>query len=224
VVVLSIFSWWLALGCGSGIVSLPPLDTPQTNDVIFIGDSISSIWPQYADFQAHTNWIDKGISGQSSFQVALRFGKDVIALHPRTVHILVGTNDVYPGWQSCDATSEVLILPHDTCSNILYMVHTAQHYGIRVVIGTIPPWGCIEDPHCGESVADETATRYARIVSLNNFLKGLAVEQGVTVVDYHNILQDATGLHYAQGLTADGVHPSMQGYDLMTPAAATAVE
>jgi acyl-CoA thioesterase-1 len=215
---------WLILGCGSGIATLPPLNVPQTNDVIFIGDSITYIWgAEDPGFQSHANWIDKGISGQSSLQVALRFGADVIALHPKTVHILVGTNDVYPGWKSCIAPSYGLIVPYDTCSNILYMVQTAQHYGIKVVLGTIPPWGCSNIPYyCGESVADETPSRYNRIVELNNFIKAFGLQYGITVIDYHTILQDATGLHYAQDLTADGVHPSPQGLALMTPAVAAA--
>jgi lysophospholipase L1-like esterase len=103
------------------------------------------------------------------------------------------------------------------------MVQTAQHYGIKVVIGTIPPWGCADNPYCGQSVADKTTSRYNRIVELNNFLKEFGLEHGVTVVDYHTLLEDATDLHYGQGLTFDGVHPSPQGYELMTPAAAEAV-
>lgn len=203
---------------------MPPLNAPQTNDVIFIGDSITYLWAQDPGFQSHTNWIDKGISGQSSFRVALRYGIDVIALHPKTIHILVGTNDVYPGWQSCIAPSYGLIVPNDTCSNILYMVQTAQHYGIKVVLGTIPPWGCSNDPYCGQSIADESPTRYNRIVELNNFIKAFGLQYGVSVVDYHTILEDASGLHYAQGLTSDGVHPSPQGFASMTPAVEATVE
>ncbi len=212
------------LGCGSGIAPLPPLNVPQTNDVIFIGDSITANWAQDPGFQAHTNWINKGISGQNSFQIALRFGKDVISSYPKTVHILVGTNDVYPGWHSCVAPSYGLPVPEDTCSNVLYMVQTAQHYGIKVVIGTIPPWGCADNPYCGQSVADETTSRYNRIVELNNFLEAFALDHAVTIVDYHTLLEDPTDLHYAQGLTQDGVHPSPQGYELMTPAVAAAVK
>jgi lysophospholipase L1-like esterase len=74
------------------------------------------------------------------------------------------------------------------------------------------------------SVADETPSPYNRIVELNNFIKAFGLQYGVTVVDYHTILQDSTGLHYAQGLTLDGVHPSPQGFALMTPSVATAVE
>lgn len=219
-----LISGWSVLGCGSGVASLPALNVPQTNDVIFIGDSITANWAQYPGFQAHANWIDKGISGQNSFQIALRFYKDAISSYPKTVHILVGTNDVYPGWQPCVAPSYGIPVPDDTCSNILYMVQTAQHYGINVIIGTIPPWGCTDDPHCGQSVADETTSRYNRIAELNSFLEAFALEHRVTVVDYHTVLEDGTGLHYARSLTLDGVHPSQQGYELMTSAVTAAME
>jgi lysophospholipase L1-like esterase len=222
VVFLVLIFSWLTQGCGSGIAPLPPLNVPQTNDVIFIGDSITSLWREDPGFQAHTNWIDKGISGQNSFEIAERFFTDAISHYPKTVHILVGTNDVYPGWQACSAPSYGLLIPNDTCSNLLFMVQTAQHYGIKVVIGTIPPWGCWNDPHCGLSLVDKT--HYVRIAELNNFLKTFAAEHGVTIVDYHTVLEDATGLHYAQGLTVDGIHPSSQGFMLMTSAVTAAVE
>jgi lysophospholipase L1-like esterase len=222
-VLLALFLCGLTLGCGSGIV-LPPLNTPQTDDVIFVGDSVTYLWSQNPTFQIHTNWIDKGSDGQTSYQIALRFATDVIQLHPKTIHTLVGTNDVYPGWQSCGAPTYGLPVPHNTCSNIVYMVQTAQHYDIKVVLGTIPPWGCSDDPHCGLAAGDETAARYHRIAALNNFVKVLATEQGLTVVDYHDMFADATGLHYEKGLTLDGIHPSMQGYELITPAVAAAVE
>jgi lysophospholipase L1-like esterase len=211
------------VGCGSGFAPLPELDVPQTEDVIFIGDSITANWGGDPGFQSHKNWIDKGISGQTSFQVALRFGKDAISSHPKTVHILVGTNDVYPGWHTCVAPSHALPIPRDTCSNIVYMVQVAQHYGIRVILGTIPPWGCADDPHCSQSVADESSSRYNRIVSLNNFVETFAKDHGVTVVDYHTILEDETDLHYALGLTLDGVHPSPNAYERMTAVVTGAV-
>jgi lysophospholipase L1-like esterase len=213
------------LGCGAGIGPLPALTVPQTDDVVFIGDSITFLWAQEDPaFNAHTNWIDKGINGQTSFQVALRFGDDVVSLYPKTVHILVGTNDVHPGWKSCTAPSYGLLIPGDTCSNVLYMVQTAQHYGIKVVLGAIPPWGCSDNPRCGYAASDESQSKYNQIVELNTFLKAFADKHGVIFVDYHSILQDDTGLHYAKGLTEDGVHPSTQGYEAILPAATAAVQ
>ena len=90
-------------GCSA---AMPPTDhfqktIPDPPSVVFIGDSITAIWgsgqqgPQFAE---HPNWVDKGISGQNSNQLLARFQTDVIDLHPEIVHILIGTNDVYPGW------------------------------------------------------------------------------------------------------------------------------
>lgn len=215
---------YLLPGCGVTTPPLTPIHVPLTDNVVFIGDSITFRWTEDPAFQAHTNWIDKGINGQSSFLVALRFESDVIALRPRAVHILVGTNDVYPGWQPCVAPRVGVPFPGDTCANILYMVQTSERYGIKVVLGTIPPWGCPYDPHCGQSLPDQTPARYQRIVDLNNFLKDFAAKENLTIVDYHTILEDPTGLYYAPGLTDDGVHPSVKGFELMTPAVAKALE
>jgi lysophospholipase L1-like esterase len=195
----------LLQACGSGIPILPP-----TNDVVFIGDSITQLWGEQATFQAHKNWINKGISGQTSNAIAARFDNDVLLLHPGTVHIIAGTNDVYPGWVLCKGS-------RDTCSHMRSMVEKAKHYGIKVVIGTIPPWGCDDNPICGLSVADETSARYDRIAQLNAWLKTFAAEEGVILVDYHAALADAEGLHYTEGLTNDGVHPSSAGIAVMQP-------
>ncbi len=85
-------------------------------------------------------------------------------------------------------------IPGDTCANVSYMVRLAETYGIKVVIGTIPPWGCYNDPHCGASTADETPSRYVRISDLNGFLKTFGEEKNFSVVDYHTLLEDSTGL------------------------------
>ncbi len=197
--------------CGSGIPILP-----VTNDVVFIGDSVTQGWGEQPAFQAHKNWINKGVSGQTSRAIAARFDNDVIMLHPGTVHIIAGTNDVYPGWALCKGS-------RGSCSPMQTMVERAKHYGIRVVIGTIPPWGCYDNPICGESVADETTARYNRIVQLNAWLKTFAAQEGVTLVDYHAALTKVEGLHYAEGMTSDGVHATTAGYAVMQPLAESAL-
>ncbi len=216
------------LGCGSGIAPLPPLNVPQTDAVIFTGDSISALWPVDPGFQSHPNWISKGISGETSYLVAQRYFKDVISHYPKTIHIIVGTNDLNPynNWKSCTAPTFGVIVPGDTCANLLYMVQTAQFYGIKVVIGTIPPWACADDPHCGNTTIDESQDRYTHIAQLNSYLKTFAQQHGVTLIDYHTLLQDSTGLHYAPGLTleGDGVHPDPQGFAIMTSAVTDAVK
>ncbi len=214
------------LGCGSGIAPLPPLNIPQTDDVIFIGDSITFLWGQDQSFQANPNWISKGVSGDTSLLVAQRFVKDAISHYPKTIHILVGTNDLNSSsWQLCTEPQYGVIIPGDICANLLYMVQTAEYYGIKVVIGTIPPWGCYDNPYCVNSnTVDQSATRYTHISELNGFLKAFALRHNITLLDYHTILQDSTGLHYGPNLTGDGVHPDAAGFSLMTPVAEAALK
>jgi lysophospholipase L1-like esterase len=213
-------------GCGSGIAPLPPLNVPQTDDIIFIGDSHTYLWGQDQSFQTHPNWISTGISGETSYQVAQRFVPDAISHYPRTIHILVGTNDLNPynGFQPCTEPSYGVLVPNDICANLLYMVQTAQYYGIKVVIGTIPPWGCAGDPACSGAAWDQSADRYTHTAQLNVILQDFAKRHNLSIIDYHTLLQDTTGLHYGQNLTGDGVHPDSTGFSLMAPLAADAVK
>ncbi|WP_334269127.1 GDSL-type esterase/lipase family protein [Edaphobacter sp. HDX4] len=97
------------------------------------------------------------------------------------------------------------------------MVRMAKRYGIKVVIGTIPPWGCYSDSMCGSSAPDQTALRYEQIAQLNAWLKTFAADEGITLVDYHAALTSTDGLHYAEGMTSDGVHPAPAGFAVMQP-------
>ncbi len=217
----------LALLGGCGVV----VDSSRANRVVFIGDSITYLW-RTGDPQAfgHKNWIDKGVIGENSIQISYRFKKDVIDQFPQVVHILAGTNDVYPGWTLCSnppghatltkpATSASWPYPVDTCTNIEYMVATAKRHNIRVVLGTIPPWGA----GALSASADGSPERFARITQLNQWIRNYAASQGVEVVDYHAILQDQNDNNYVPAYSSDGVHPSPAGYAVMTPAAMAAV-
>lgn len=187
------------LGCG---VHLGPL---ASRKVVFIGASITQFWASYTDFPAN-NWIDKGISGQISVQVAARFENDVIALHPDAVHILVGTNDLHAGW-----------VPQTTWDAFTSMIAAAKAAGIAVYIGTVPPWGAGPG---AQSVDPDYAGRNARVATLNAWLK---TQTGVTVIDYNSLLVGSDGL-YDPALTTDGIHPNAAGYAVMTPVALNALE
>ncbi len=182
---------------------------PAPPSVVFIGDSITAIWgsgQQGSQFTHHPNWIDKGISGQNSTQVSARFQSDVVDLHPEIVHILVGTNDVYPGW-----TQQL------SAANVDAMVRMAQANGIHIILATIPPWGCDASNCTTAESADSTLNRYDRINTWNAWIEQYALSKGIPVVDYHSALLAPDGEHYVPDMTMDGVHPSAAGYVVMTP-------
>jgi lysophospholipase L1-like esterase len=205
-------------GCGAAIVPTGHYQKaiPDPTSVVFIGDSITAIWgngqlgPEFAE---HPNWVDKGISGQNSAQVLARFQTDVIDLHPEIVHILVGTNDVYPGWTLEPSQSNTI----DSVANVEAMVRMAQASSIHVILATIPPWGCSASNCVLAVTADPTLSRYSRINTWNAWIEQYALSQGIPVADYHSALLAADGQRYVPDLTLDGVHPSDAGYVVMTP-------
>jgi lysophospholipase L1-like esterase len=185
-------------GCGASFRIHPA--------VLFVGDSITDNWDaDWAGQQAtftQNNWLDLGIIGQTSSQVAAPFDAYVDSLQPQAVHILAGTNDVYPGWQLSV-----------TAGNIERMVQNAKQHHIGVVIGTIPPWG----PGALPEKADPSPQRFERIEQLNQWITQFAAQQNIQLVDYHSLLVGPNGENYIPALTLDGVHPSPAGYGVMTP-------
>lgn len=175
-------------------------------DVVFIGDSITQAW-DYGDPGFFRNgWIDRGISGQTTSQMLLRFSADVIALKPRVVHIMAGTNDVAgnTGPTTLDAIE----------ANIAAMVTLAKAAGIKVVLAAVPPaakfsWAADLQPA-------------PVIAALNRRLRALASRDGVTFVDYAPVIGMPDGAMTA-ALSLDGVHPNACGYAAMAPLAREAV-
>jgi lysophospholipase L1-like esterase len=194
----SLFLLLFTSGCGASFRIQPA--------VIFFGDSITYNWDQdFAGQQAtftQNNWLDVGVTGETSSQIAAPFNSYVDSLQPQAVHILAGTNDVYPGWQLSVTTK-----------NIESMVQNAKQHHIGVVLGTIPPWG----PGALTERADPSPQRFQRIDQLNQWITQFAAQQNIQLVDYHSLLVAANGENYIPALTVDGVHPSAAGYAVMTP-------
>jgi lysophospholipase L1-like esterase len=192
-------------GCGTNFRIKPK--------VVFVGDSITSLWGSNLMGQEDTftdnNWLDVGVSGTTSGEIAAGFDAYVIALQPKAVHILAGTNDVYPGWQLSV-----------TANNIQSMVEKAKKHHIGVVIGTIPPWG----PGSLPEYADPSPERFARIDELNQWITQFAAAEGIQMVDYHTLLEASNDENYISWLTIDGVHPSKFGFEVMTPPAEQALQ
>jgi lysophospholipase L1-like esterase len=184
----------------------PPL--PGERRVVFYGNSITDSWAQFlpAHFPGKP-YIGRGISGQTTPQMLVRFRQDVIALDPAAVVILAGTNDI--AGNTGPATLDMIE------DNLRSMVELAQANGILVVLCSVLP--AVDYPwRPGVEPA-------AKIVALNTWIKAYAAERGAVFVDYWSAMADARqGLR--SDLTTDGVHPNEAGYRLMASLVEPAIE
>jgi lysophospholipase L1-like esterase len=200
---------WLSLDWGQRCryqaenSALPPASARR---VVFIGDSITEGWKTLDPAFFSDDVIDRGISGQTTAQMLLRFRGDVIELRPALVHIMAGTNDVAGnGGPTSLASIE---------GNIATMVELAQAHGIGVILASVPPaarfgWRPALQP-------------LASIAALNHWLRQYARLHHLTYVDYHSALQDESGA-FRSGLSEDGVHPNAAGFALMQTLAEPAI-
>lgn len=168
--------------------------------VVLMGDSITDFWRQGDSALFKSDVVDRGISGQTSSQMLVRFWPDVIALHPRIVQILAGTNDIAG---NTGPSSE-----QDYENNIMAMVTLAQAHHIRVILGSMPPANTFWwSPHHYRPAAE--------IRHLNDWLRGYARASGAGFIDYYAHLATPTGA-FRPHLSNDGVHPNEAGYGVMT--------
>jgi lysophospholipase L1-like esterase len=179
---------------------------PRAPRVVFIGDSITEGWVGN-DRQLFTDTvIGRGISGQTTPQILLRFYQDVIRLHPQVVHIMAGTNDL--------AGNTGPSIEQAVKDNVMAMVQLAHANKIRVVLASIPP-ASFFPWRPGMRPA-------AEIVALNTWLRRYALESGSRYADYYKILVDSEG-GFRPEYSYDGVHPNHEGYLLMRPIALSAI-
>src|SRR5438046_5631849 len=144
--------------------------------VVFMGDSITDAWiqPQYGGFFPGKPYADRGISGQTTPQMLLRFRPDVIALHPDVVVILAGTNDI--------AANTGPMTDEEIEGNLMSMSELAQASGIRVVLSSITP---VSNYHGRPAVAPMTARRPPeRILAINAWMKAYAAQHNHAYLDY----------------------------------------
>ena len=175
--------------------------------VVFMGDSITEFWGQ-KDAAFFTNGkVDRGISGQTTSQMLLRFRQDVIELHPQAVHIMAGTNDV--AGNTGPATLEQVE------GNLASMAELAKAHGIRVILASVPPAA-----HFPWRPGMQTVPT---IQALNRWIKDYAARHGFTYVDYYGAMATPEGGMRA-GLAEDGVHPTREGYKVMEPLAEAAIQ
>lgn len=172
--------------------------------VVFYGDSITDFWGKKGTsfFPDKSNYVNRGISGQTTAQMLIRFRQDVIDLHPAVVVILAGTNDI-----AGNIGPSSLKMAADNTES---MVELAKANGIRVVLCSLLPadhYNWRPDVHPAEFIKQ-----------FNTWMKKYAASKGVTYVDYYSAMANANGGLDAK-LAKDGVHPTADGYAIMTPLA-----
>lgn len=195
---------WLARFKQADAALGPP--APGEDRVVFMGDSITEGWHLGDSFPGKP-YINRGISGQTSPQMVLRFRQDVIDLKPKVVLILAGTNDV--------AGNTGPMTPEETEDNLASMADLAAFNHIRVVLCSITP--AFDFPW---SPGLQPAPK---IDALNDWIRNYAAEKGYVYVDYHSAMKDTRdGL--PANLSHDGVHPNPAGYAIMAPLAEAGIE
>ena len=182
-------------------------------EVVFMGNSITELWAYYhPEFFQNNNFCGRGISGQTSAQMLVRFTADVIDLRPKAVVIMAGTNDV--------AHNDYWVAPDKVVDNIVAMCELAKVNGIVPIISSIPPckqflWRK-EIKDAGQTIAD-----------INKSLRSYAAANDIVYVDYHAALADKQ-LGFPKALSDDGCHPNPDTYlimeDLVTEAIQTALQ
>lgn len=188
---------------------LPP-PSPGESRVVFMGDSITEGWgmkatptsPARGEFFPGKPYINRGISGQTTPQMLVRFRQDVILLRPKVVVLLAGTNDI------AENTGKETL--QEIGNNIASMSELARANGIRVVLCSVLP---ATDFHWHKGL--EPAQR---IKELNAWIKEYAAKNGFVYVDYYSPMANSEGGLKTE-LSPDGVHPNKAGYDLMAPLA-----
>lgn len=185
------------------------LPSPRKGDgrVIFMGDSITDIW-RGRDFFPGRHYINRGISGQTTAQMLIRFRADVIALKPRVVVILAGTNDI-----ADNTGSYSLQMIED---NLTSMAELARVNGIKVVLASITP---VNDDYFPLT----TGRPPQKIHALNDWIKGYARRQHFVYLDYYDALLGPHDM-LKRDFSGDGIHPNPAGYAVMAPLAQRAID
>ena len=180
------------------------------NRVVFFGDSITDMWNLAESFPGKP-YLNRGISGQTTSQMLVRFRQDVINLRPRVVVILAGTNDI--------AGNTGPIADSDIEANLASLAELARAHTIHVVLSSILPVHNYT-PESEELFAQRSPER---ILLLNRWLKNYCSANVVTYLDYFSSMVDGKGL-LKRELATDGLHPNKVGYAVMVPLAQAAID
>jgi lysophospholipase L1-like esterase len=199
---------------------------PQAGRVVFMGDSITDLWP-LEDYFPGRQYVNRGISGQVTSQMLVRMYPDVIALHPAAVVFLGGTNDI--SRNTGPSTAEMIE------QSIMSMVELAQHHGIKVVLCSVLPVSdypflTAQTAAAGRGGARRAAPRRMTItrppgdiLKINAWLKDYARQINAIYADYFSAVVDDKGF-LKDGTSDDGLHPNANGYKLMAPVVSAAIQ
>jgi lysophospholipase L1-like esterase len=184
--------------------------------VVFLGDSITDGWhnPANGGFFPGKPYVNRGISGQTTPQMLIRFRPDVIALKPEVVVILAGTNDIAgnTGPMTLQAIED----------NLTSIAELARAHGIRVVFASFLPVSDNEKTAEGQPRNQTTRRPPETIKALNEWMKKYVDENKLTYLDYYSAMVDEKGF-LKDELSNDGLHPNAQGYLVMNPLAEKAI-
>lgn len=180
------------------------------NRVVFFGDSITDMWKLEDSFPSKS-YVNRGIGGQTTPQMLVRFRQDVIGLAAKVVVILAGTNDI--------AGNTGPMLNEDIEANYASFAELARAHGIRVVFSSVLPVHNYTE-HSKDMFAERPP---ARILELNAWLKDYCARNGIVYLDYFSAMVDDKGM-LKKDLADDGLHPNAAGYKLMAPLAEAAIQ
>jgi lysophospholipase L1-like esterase len=194
--------WGGLIRYGSEDAEIPP-PKPGENRVVFLGDDVTDQWGQgAATFFPGKPYLNRGIAGQTSAQMLVRFHQDVVALKPKVVVIQAGMDDLLV------ATEGVM------ADNFISMMDIARANGICVVLASVTP--------VCDCYTKQTGLRpQGKIIGLNGWIRDFAARSGAVYLDYYSAL--AEGRNFKKELTGDGLLPNDAGYGVMAPLAEKAI-
>jgi lysophospholipase L1-like esterase len=180
------------------------------NRVVFIGDSITDYW-KLPDYFSGKPYINRGIDGQTTPEMLVRFRQDVIDLHPKVLVVLAGTNDI--AGVTGRTTNE------DIEANYASMAELARAHHIRLVFASVLP------VHNYTHDAEESFALRPRdrILALNKWLKDYCAKNQFVYLDYFSAVVDERGM-LKRALADDGLHPTDAGYKIMASLAEKAIQ
>ncbi len=181
----------------------------EKRKVVFMGNSITQNWvSRHGQFFTDNGYVGRGISGQTTYQMVLRFYEDVVALHPKAVVINGGTNDI--------ALNNHPYVEERTFQNITIMAQIAKQNGIKVILTSITP--------CDHYVwRKEVTDVVGKIKSLNARIKEYAKKNKFQYVDYWTPMAKEDG-SMRDGISDEGCHPTVAGYEIMEPLVQAAIK